>query len=210
MPQLRERIFFVGSRDGRAFRFPAPTHAPAEALNADLITHTAAWHAIGDLDPGDTAQNLALAGKWADLLPTIPEGCNYLWHTDRRGGQPLFGWRRRYWNFLLKLSKRQPAWTIQAQPGPATGPFHWNNRRLSALELARLQTFPDGLRASWHRKGQGRRSPIGKRRPCWFLDAWHRKPTGRPWHRWSLRLAAEAGSGRGTSSTSHSSVRNSA
>ncbi|MGO4833454.1 DNA cytosine methyltransferase [Rhizobiaceae sp. 2RAB30] len=35
---------------------------------------------------------------------------------------------------------------MQAQPGPATGPFHWENRRLSAGELCRLQTFPDGLR----------------------------------------------------------------
>jgi DNA (cytosine-5)-methyltransferase 1 len=29
--------------------------------------------------------------------------------------------------------------------GPATGPFHWTNRRLSSQELCRLQTFPDGL-----------------------------------------------------------------
>jgi DNA (cytosine-5)-methyltransferase 1 len=57
----------------------------------------------------------------------------------------LFGWRTRYWNFLLKLAKDRPAWTIQAQPGSATGPFHWKNRRLSSRELARLQTFPDDV-----------------------------------------------------------------
>jgi hypothetical protein len=34
---------------------------------------------------------------------------------------------------------------IQAQPGAAIGPFHWNNRRLTFQELCRLQTFPDGL-----------------------------------------------------------------
>ena len=27
-----------------------------------------------------------MRGKWADLLPSIPEGENYLWHTDRGGG----------------------------------------------------------------------------------------------------------------------------
>ena len=59
---------------------------------------------------------------------------------------PLFGWRTRYWSFLLKLAKNRPSWTIQAQPGPATGPFHWTNRRLSSRELCRIQTFPDGLR----------------------------------------------------------------
>jgi DNA (cytosine-5)-methyltransferase 1 len=86
-----------------------------------------------------------MQGKWAALLPSIPEGQNYLWHTDRGGGLPLFGWRRRYWSFLLKLAKNRPSWTIQAQPGPAVGPFHWHSRRLSARELCRLQTFPDDV-----------------------------------------------------------------
>jgi DNA (cytosine-5)-methyltransferase 1 len=56
---------------------------------------------------------------------------------------PLFGWRTRYWSFLLKLSKHLPSWTLQADPGPATGPFHWDNRLLSVAEMKRLQTFPD-------------------------------------------------------------------
>jgi DNA (cytosine-5)-methyltransferase 1 len=59
---------------------------------------------------------------------------------------PLFGWRSRYWSFLLKLAKNKPSWTIQAQPGPAIGPFHWDNRRLSIAEMAAIQTFPRGLR----------------------------------------------------------------
>ncbi len=75
----------------------------------------------------------------------FPEGQNYLWHTDRGGGEPLFGWRRRYWSFLLKLAKDRPSWTIQAQPGPATGPFHWESRLLTIRELCRLQTFPDDV-----------------------------------------------------------------
>ena len=45
----------------------------------------------------------------------------------------------------LALRQDLPSWTIQAQPGPATGPFHWTNRRLAALEMCRLQTFPDGI-----------------------------------------------------------------
>src|SRR5581483_4332166 len=90
-------------------------------------------------------EHLEMGGKWAALLPSIPEGQNYLWHTDRGGGLPLFGWRRRFWTFLLKLAKDRPSWTIQAQPGPAVGPFHWNSRRLSMRELCRLQTFPDDV-----------------------------------------------------------------
>jgi DNA (cytosine-5)-methyltransferase 1 len=143
VPQLRERVFVVGQREGKRFRFPQPTHGPANGHELlSLQPYATAWDAIGDLE-ADDASDLELRGKWADLLPTIPEGENYLWHTNRGGGIQLFGWRRRYWSFLLKLSKREPSWTIQAQPGPAIGPFHWKNRRLSVRELCRIQTIPD-------------------------------------------------------------------
>ncbi|MCA0848103.1 DNA cytosine methyltransferase [Salipiger thiooxidans] len=140
-PQLRERIVIIGDREGRTFTFPEPKHGSSE----DLLRHHSTWDAIGDLPEAPNEAGLKITGKWADLLPTIPEGQNYLWHTDRGDGHPLFGWRRRYWNFLLKLAKDRPSWTIQAQPGSATGPFHWNNRKLSARELCRLQTFPDDV-----------------------------------------------------------------
>lgn len=148
VPQLRERVFLVGSRDGRSFAFPPYTHGPSddpETENQGLEPYRTAWDAIGDLPARPNNSALAPRGKWADLLPTIPEGQNYLWHTKRGGGKSMFGWRRRYWSFLLKLKKDLPSWTIQAQPGPATGPFHWCNRKLSAKELCRLQTFPEGL-----------------------------------------------------------------
>lgn len=144
VPQLRKRVFVVGSRDGLDFEFPKPSHGPDSATQAAYLT---AWDALHDLAKPTTPET-RMNGKWADLLPTIPAGTNYLWHTDRGGGEPLFGWRRRYWSFLLKLSPSQPSWTIQAQPGPATGPFHWENRRLSAREMARLQTFPDDVEIS--------------------------------------------------------------
>ncbi len=154
VPQLRERTFLIGSRDGRDFRFPDPTHVPRlEADAAELFADhrrqpfRTAWDALGDLpEPeGEARRKLEMGGAWRDLLPSIPEGENYLWHTDRKGGLPLFGWRTRYWSFLLKLSKLLPSWTVQAQPGSAIGPFHWKNRRLSFVELGRIQTFPDGL-----------------------------------------------------------------
>lgn len=144
VPQQRRRLFVVAARDGTAFRFPEPTHVGPDAVlpGDNRRRWMTAWDALHDLaEPKDAS--LALKGKWAGLLPSIPEGQNYLHHTDRGEGEPLFGWRRRYWSFLLKLAKDQPAWTLQAQPGPATGPFHWSSRRLSMREMARLQTFPD-------------------------------------------------------------------
>lgn len=152
VPQDRERVFIVGARDGSDFIFPAPTHgtsarrveAQGDLLPAAVegqVPFLTAWDAIGDLEDDDDPE-LRVRGKWADLLPTIPEGKNYLYHTDRGEGLPLFGWRRRYWTFLLKLSKQLPSWTLTADPGSAIGPFHWKSRRLSAAEMMRLQTFP--------------------------------------------------------------------
>jgi len=148
VPQIRERLFVIGHRDGLEFGKLEPSHFVQRADSGQtefndfaLERATSAWDAIGHLEPcGD--KELVMTGKWAALLPSIPEGENYLFHTDRGGGKPLFGWRRRYWNFLLKLAKDKPSWTLTAQPGPATGPFHWDNRHLSARELCALQTFP--------------------------------------------------------------------
>jgi len=154
VPQVRERFVLVAGREGQPFSFPQPSFAsPAPPAEPDLFalptlpTHRTAWDALGDLDD-PRGEDLSMRGKWAELLPTIPEGQNYLWHTARSGGLPLFGWRRRYWTFLLKLAKNRPSWTIQAQPGPAIGPFHWKSRRLSMRELCRLQTFPDDVTIS--------------------------------------------------------------
>lgn len=147
VPQHRERVFIVASRDGKLFKFPKVTHGEFDDLliGANIEPYRTVWDALGDLPERPNDPKLNMTGKWADLLPSIPEGENYLWHTPRGGGKPLFGWRTRFWSFLLKLAKDRPSWTIQAQPGPARGPFHWTNRKLSAQELCRLQTFPDGL-----------------------------------------------------------------
>lgn len=153
VPQLRKRLIMIASRDGTSFSFPRSpfeTQASQLSLFEDRSARRTAWDAIGDLTP-DRDEDLEMTGRWADLLPSIPEGQNYQWHTERMGGQPLFGWRRHFWSFLLKLAKDQPSWTIQAQPGPASGPFHWDNRRLSMRELCRLQTFPDNVRITGSR-----------------------------------------------------------
>jgi len=113
---------------------------------------------IGDLDRDYEDDELKVGGKWGHLLPEIPPGDNYLFFTEKRGHpNPIFAWRSKYWSFLLKLSPDKPSWTIQAQPGPYVGPFHWKNRRLTISEIKRLQTFPDdyiiyGNRKSAHRQ----------------------------------------------------------
>jgi DNA (cytosine-5)-methyltransferase 1 len=145
VPQLRERVLIIASRDGKPFAFPNPGFGNPDQLEPGQRPWRTTWDALGDLPAIPNEDDLRVGGKWAALLPSIPEGNNYLWHTPRGDGLPLFGWRTRYWNFLLKLAKDRPSWTIQAQPGSATGPFHWTSRKLSSRELARLQTFPDDV-----------------------------------------------------------------
>lgn len=141
VPQHRHRAIIVITRDWGRFNWPKATHAE---------TPIRAWDAIGELKQCDPPPKVV--GKWAQLLPSIPEGRNYLWHTRNGGGRPLFGYRTRFWSFLLKLAKDQPSWTLPAQPGPSTGPFHWDNRPLSIQEMLRLQSFP----ADWVVEGDYR------------------------------------------------------
>jgi DNA (cytosine-5)-methyltransferase 1 len=146
VPQHRERVFVFAARNGLELAAPAPLRGPvAQPANgrAAIERFATSWDAIGDLDDPDFDLALRPVGAWAELLSSIPEGSNYLHHTPRGEGEPLFGWRKRYWSFLLKLAKARPSWTLQAQAGPATGPFHWRNRRLTTREFARIQCFPD-------------------------------------------------------------------
>ena len=158
VPQNRQRLFVVGSRDGRALDHPEATHwgeherrrAPANV--ATLRPHLTAGEALADVVtdpmPGDEVN-----GLYGHLLPEIPPGGNYLHFTDHAGHPaPLFGWRTRYWTFLLKLDPNRPSPTLQGQPGPYVGPFHWDNRRLRPAELKKLHTFPDDYELCGSRK----------------------------------------------------------
>lgn len=160
IPQIRQRLFCVGVRrdvlqgDPSLWKFewPEQTHAgPHETRKtwrSDLPPHQTAGQALDGLDP---AINLpepeeVVRGTFADQLHAVPPGDNYLFWTAKRGHpEPKWEWRSRYWSFLLKASPEQPSPTIQGQPGPWVGPFHWESRRFRTAELRRLMTFPDGF-----------------------------------------------------------------
>jgi DNA (cytosine-5)-methyltransferase 1 len=130
VPQNRKRAIAVARRDGNPFSFPQPTHEG---------NPIAAWDVLAGMPKVDWSPR---PDTWNELLPSIPEGGNYLHLTARGGGPELFGWRSRYWSFLLKLARDRSSWTLPASPGPYTGPFHWDNRPLTVDERMRLQGFP--------------------------------------------------------------------
>lgn len=149
VPQARPRLFVIGvPRGERLPEHPEATHGGnwerRHTGHADR-PHVTAGEALDGLvtepEPGED-----LRGQYAHLLPGVPPGENYLHYTAERGySDPLFKWRSRYWSFLLKLHPDRPSPTIQAQPGPNVGPFHWDNRRLRVGEVKRLFTFPDSF-----------------------------------------------------------------
>jgi DNA (cytosine-5)-methyltransferase 1 len=149
VPQIRQRFICVGSlKEYGTFKFPDNTHINKKKL--DLFSkNKKGWinckEAIGDLDVPLPEDKDNLAGsKHKHLLKLIPPGENYLFFTKERGHpKPEFKWRSRYWSFLLKLSPKEPSWTIQASFSNNMGPFHWNNRFLRIDEIKRIQTFPD-------------------------------------------------------------------
>lgn len=150
VPQLRKRLFVYSVRGATPPEFPVPTHSgwteTSRRVDPTKRPYMTSAEAIGDIaDRDDLAEaEEIVAGRYGHLLEEIPAGDNYLFFTEKRGHpDPLFGWRKRYWTFLLKLDPNRPATTIQSQPGPYVGPFHWRNRRLRALEIKRLQTFED-------------------------------------------------------------------
>jgi DNA (cytosine-5)-methyltransferase 1 len=151
IPQRRRRAIMVARRDGETFNWPEPTHKENPIC---------AYDALWDVSPVRVPR---LRGQWRDLLPTIPAGKNYQFHTSSGPGYPIFGYRTRFWSFLLKLAPHEPAWTIPAQAGPSTGPFHWENRPLAIEELARLQSFP----SEWRFEGGdiAQRKQIGNATP---------------------------------------------
>lgn len=142
VPQFRQRLFLVGFKKRIRFSFPEKTHGCASEADGRLKPFVTVQEAIGDLQC--VRDYPRYRGKYAHLLKDIPEGLNYSYYCEERGyPNPLFKWRSKFWNFLLKIDRNRPSLTIQACPGNNTGPFHWENRKLGVSELKRLQTIPD-------------------------------------------------------------------
>lgn len=150
--QKRVRVFVLGAR-----RLPSeikPTHTLDKKASPKLKLAVSTESAIdGFSGPEYFEPEEVVTGRWAEHLREVPPGSNYKAHTAWAGHpRPTFIAETRFWNFLLKLHPEHPSWTLAASPGPWTGPFHWQTRRLRTPELAALQAFPRGYQFSGSRR----------------------------------------------------------
>jgi len=150
VPQFRERLVIIGSRDGEAIFLPKPTHFPVHQDPRCRWVPLRA--AILDLEdyPGPCAafseerlkylRLVPAGGHWRslppDMLPTAMGGA-----FKASGGKI---------GFFRRLSYDEPAPTLVTSPvQKATMLCHpTKDRPLSVREYARIQQFPDGWKVN--------------------------------------------------------------
>jgi len=147
VPQSRPRLFVIGApKDQSLPRHPEPTHGGQWGATAQRQPASAARHRRRSArGPGHRPRTRRRGQRQIRASAARHPARRQLpvLHQQARNPDPLFTWRSKYWSFLLKLAPGKPAPTIQAQPGPYVGPFHWDNRRLRTAEIKRLFTYPD-------------------------------------------------------------------
>lgn len=145
VPQFRERLFVIGSRDGEDVFLPKPTHFKHHQDPA--YRWRVVRSAISDLedDPGPHASFPPSKQKW---LMKIPEGGNWkdLREDDAKsamGGAIASGGGKT--GYLRRLSYSAPSPTLLTSPTQkSTLLCHpTKDRPLSIKEYARIQQFPD-------------------------------------------------------------------
>lgn len=146
-PQVRERVIFIGSRDGH-FVWPEPTHSK------DGNNGMKKWVALrtglkGLKDPEPAYKEFSK--DISNYLKLVPEGSD--WRALPKNLQPkAIGAAFKSWGgrsgFLRRLSWEKPAPTITNNPKTkATMLCHPTEiRPMSLRECARLQQFPDDWR----------------------------------------------------------------
>jgi DNA (cytosine-5)-methyltransferase 1 len=171
VPQIRERLIFFASREGKEVPFISPTHDEFGANG--LQRWKTLRDAIGGLQrkPLHAAtfpakrlkyyEMLTAGQNWRNLPSEVqPEAMGASWHAG--GGKTGF-YRRLAWD--------KPAPTLVTRPNmPATDLCHPEQLRpLSVEEYAALQTFPSSYKFSGRLDDQYRQ--IGNAVPCLFGEA---------------------------------------
>ena len=145
VPQTRQRLVIIGSREGRKVRMPKPTHHSEGAEG--LPKWRTLGEALGDLNEDDPAYYLFGPAK-ERYLKLVPEGGNWRQLPEELKsaalGRAFQSWGGRS-GFFRRLSRERPSPALTTQPdGKATTLCHPTELRpLTVGEYARIQQFPD-------------------------------------------------------------------
>jgi DNA (cytosine-5)-methyltransferase 1 len=141
--QRRVRCFIIGVRHGEAPQLPEPTHYdPIVEYGHNIRTPwvTLRQFLEANADPDETNWVLPTP-ELAKQLKTVPDGSGLKSTGKAEATRPGGHWGYRQGTFISDLDK--PARTVT---GSASQDFiRWNGilRRLTLLEIRRLQGFPD-------------------------------------------------------------------
>lgn len=181
-PQCRERIIFIGSREGKEIQMPKPTHA--EEPRGELERWASLRSVIGRFRDSNPP-GIKLRANDERYLRLIPEGGN--WRNlppeiqKQAMGGALDSWGGRS-GFFRRLCWDRPSPALTTQPNSkATLLCHPTELRpLSLREYARIQQFPDNWKFAGSTISQYRQ--IGNAVPVGFgaalgravLTAWNK------------------------------------
>lgn len=187
VPQTRERLFFIGSRDGQPISTTPPTHA--EKAPSSLRPWATLRQAIGDLSRRKHV-SCKLGPDEKRYLKRIPEGGNWrhlpVSMQKLALGKAFVSWGGRS-GFLRRLSWNRPSPSLTTRPDcKATMLCHPTLlRTLSPIEYARIQQFPkhwkfEGTMTSQYRQ-IGNAVPVGLGKAVGLAVAvsWNRRSSAR-------------------------------
>ena len=132
VPQLRERVLFIGVRSDIKTEFVGPEYT-------NLGNHVTVLEAFDGIDPRCINHKfMKQLPSTTEKLRAIPEGGNFEDLPEHLAVKGLMS------NIYRRLDRNKPAYTVIASGGGGTWTYHYEEpRALTNRERARLQGFPD-------------------------------------------------------------------
>ncbi|MDQ3303694.1 MAG: DNA cytosine methyltransferase [Actinomycetota bacterium] len=149
VPQLRKRVFIVATQEPNGFRFPEPTHGPANAAASlfSLLPYATVGEVIGDLDGPSSKNGAPREDSHVDVTPAgdrrrihgVPEG-SFLAAQTHLPKEQLGKLTKKDTTKFLRVSRERPANTLRG--GEVF--FHpTEDRYLTPREYLRIHGYPD-------------------------------------------------------------------